>query len=377
MKALVLSGGGARGAYQVGVLQAIAELAIQHKIKSPFKIYTGVSAGAINAAYMAAGADDFALTVSNLAKMWSSLESERVFKTDAISLGRIGLQWMGELSFGALKSQTSPTRSLLDTEPLHDLLKENLRFSQIQKNIDEENLYAVAVTALDYKTSTAITFVQGQPSIKMWERSRRKAESATLSAQHIMSSSAIPLLFPPIHQDDKWFGDGCIRNQTPCSPALHLGAEKLFVIGVRKQSETEDDVRAKNKKDIPSLARVVNVLLNAVMLDGIELDIERMRRINEFVERVPENLREKLNFKKVDYVWIHPTQDIGAIAAEMSSKLPRVIRYLLKGLGPLDDAAEILSYLLFEPQFCSRLIEIGYQDGLSQKTLIEEFLLSP
>lgn len=375
MKALVLSGGGARGAYQVGVLTAVAELANQHKIKSPFKIYTGISAGAINAGYLASGAEDFSLCVQKLTKMWSEISSDQVFKTDAISLGKIGLQWMGELSFGALKG-TTPTRSLLDTSPLLDLIKHNLEFSKIQANIESNALHALAITALDYRTSNAITFVQGEESIKNWERSRRKSEKCKIDPEHILASSAIPLLFPPIQVDERWFGDGCVRNQTPCSPALHLGAEQLFVIGVRKLSDTADDLRALQLKSSPSVARVINVLLNSILLDGIEVDIERMKRVNDFLDRVPDSIHENLNFKKINYVWIHPTEDIGNIASRMSSKLPRVIRYLLKGLGPLEDASEIISYLLFEPEFCSKLIEIGYQDGMADKMNIEKFLLS-
>lgn len=366
MNGLVLSGGGARGAYQVGVLTAIAEIAAELKIKNPFSIFSGVSAGAINASSLASNADDFQNAARQLVQLWSNLNSDQVFRTDAISLGRIGLQWMGELSFGALGG-TSPTRSLLDTAPLADLIRNNLHFDKIDTQILDKKLYALAITGLDYKTSTAITFVHGQPNLPMWERTRRRSECASIRTEHIMASSAIPLLFPPIQIDDRFFGDGCVRNQTPCSPALHLGSQKLVVIGVRKQSDTSYEQRVKQSRSTPSVAKVINEILNSVLLDGVELDIERLNRINEFVNRVPEAHQKALNFKKVDYVWISPSQDIGAIAASLSTKLPRIIRYLLKGLGPLEDASEIISYLLFEPSFCQKLIEIGYEDGLRQK----------
>lgn len=376
MKALVLSGGGARGAYQTGVLLAVADICAKTKQKTPFKIISGVSAGAINASYLAAEAQDFSLGAQKLAQMWSKIEAEQVFRTDAVSLGRIGLQWVGELSLGGLTGST-PGRALLDTAPLRDLISENLVLSKIAENLESGLLHSLAITALDYKSNSTITFVQGSPHFEMWERSRRKSERAVIRPEHIMASSAIPMLFPPIGVDDRYFGDGCLRNQAPLSPALHLGATNLFVIGVRRQTGTLDEKRALESQGPPSVSRVVNVLLNTVMLDSIELDIERLKRINEFMNRVPEELHPNLNFKKVKYTWIHPSADIGAIASGMSARLPRVVRYLLKGLGPLEDASEVISYLLFDPKFCQKLIDIGYEDGMRQSDEIQEFLESP
>lgn len=373
MRALVLSGGGARGAYQVGVLQAIAEVVLQNKIQKPFSIYTGISAGAINAGFLACGADDFCLSARKLGDLWGSLTSDQIFKTDAVSLGKIGLKWMGELSLGGM-SGTTPGRSLLDTEPLSELIRNNCNFSKIRKHIDSGDLHAVAVTALDYKTSTTISFIQGNDTVKPWARSRRQSERIEqLKTEHIMASSAIPILFPPARADDRYFGDGCVRNVTPCSPAIHLRASKLFVVGVRKPSDTQYEKMVQQSSHPPSVARVVNVLLNSVLLDGVDVDIERMSRINEFLSRVPEEHHDRLNFKKMDYVFINPSEDIGSIAASMSSRLPRIIRYLLKGLGPLEEASEIMSYLMFEKDFTQHLIEVGYEDGLQQKENIIKF----
>jgi NTE family protein len=378
MKALVLSGGGARGAYQAGVLTAVGELALKLKVKHPFKVYTGVSAGAINAGFIASEAEDFYNATQKLAKMWSELHSDQVFKTDAITLGKIGLSWVGELSFGGLSGQgQNHSRSLLDTSPLADLIRSNIHFSEIQENINKDIIHSVAVTALDYKTSESITFIQSKPETEMWTRARRKSKATDLQTEHIVSSSAIPLLFTPGQSEGHYFGDGCVRNQMTLSPAIHLGAKSLFVIGVRKSDTIEGSEHEVGSDVPPSVARVVNVLLNSVLLDGIEVDIERLNRINEFLKQVPAEHHEKLNFRPIDYVWIHPSEDIGAIAASMSSRLPRVIRYLLKGLGPLEDAAEIISYLLFEPDFCKKLIEIGYHDGMAQEKQITEFLLAP
>ncbi len=372
-KAIVLSGGGARGAYQVGVLTAVAEVAHRLKLKNPFKIFTGISAGSINAVYLAAGAQDFVRSVNELAKMWSQLHSEQVFRSDVLSLGKISLTWMGELSFGGVIGST-PGRALLDTAPLGDLVRDNVNFSSIQQNIQDGNLRALAVTALDYSSSMAITFVQGHEDCKLWVRARRRAEKSQISADHILASSAIPLLFSPVQVGNRFFGDGCVRNQSPLSPALHLGASDLLVIGVRRQDAGDGAVEGKPRS--PSVARVINVLLNSVLLDGIEVDMERLARINEFLKRVPQEHQKNLNFKTVEAVWVYPSQDIGELAGSMSSRLPRLIRYLLKGLGPLEEAHEIISYLLFEPEFCSRLIDFGYQDGKAQEEAIEKFLLS-
>ncbi len=377
MIGLVLSGGGARGAYQAGVVSAISEIAQSVRVQRPFQIFSGVSAGAINSTFLAAGSDNFHQTTKKLTDMWSTLSSEKVFYTDAGSLGKIGLKWMGDLSLGGLMG-TSPGKALLDTAPLKDLLIDNLNFSQIQENIDKGFLRAVAVSAMEYQTSNTITFVQGEKDVPSWTRSRRQSELAQIKAEHVMASSAIPLLFPPIQIQNRYFGDGCVRNMAPCSPAIHLGADKLIVIGVRRLSEVAiaQSLKNSNSNVPPSAAKVFNVLLNSVLLDGVELDIERMNRINEFVSHVPKKSLDQLSFKPVDLVWIHPSQDIGAIAYQKASSLPRLVRYLLKGLGPLEDAAEIISYLSFDPEFCSILIDMGYEDGMASKEEIIRILQS-
>ncbi len=372
MKALVLSGGGARGAYQVGVIQAIGEIAAENQIKNPFQIYCGVSAGAINATFMSSFAHDFTAGSHGLVNLWAGINSEMVFRTDAISIGKIGLQWVSELSLGALTGTTG--RSLLDTEPLYELIQSHIHFARIQENINSHALRALCITALDYKSSETISFVQGDPEIINWQRPQRRSEKAFIQTDHIMASSAIPVLFPARPVGNRYFGDGCVRNNSPLSPALHLGASELLVIGVRRQVEVASHDLS-SAPTSPSLARVVNVLLNSVLLDGIEVDLERLHRINEFLRRVPKEHQANLNFKPVRSLFISPSEDIGQIAARMASRLPRVIRYVLKGLGPLEDAKEILSYLLFESEFTKTLIDMGYTDGMNQKAEVTKFLL--
>ncbi|MGZ3743986.1 MAG: patatin-like phospholipase family protein [Pseudobdellovibrionaceae bacterium] len=374
-KALVLSGGGARGAYQVGVLSAISDIAQASGIHEAFEIYSGVSAGAINASFLAAGADDFSASCKGLVDLWSQLTSNQVFYSDITSIGKIGFNWVKSVSVGGITGAT-PGQALLDTTPLFHLIKERLPFAKIQNNLDHGVLKALAITALDYQSSTAITFVQGQKDLPDWERSRRKSEKTQISAEHVLASAAIPLLFPPVGVDRRFFGDGCVRNTAPCSSSIYLGATKLMIIGVRRQAPTAYEQRVLQNQKAPSVARVLNVLLNAVLLDGAELDVERLMKVNALIDQIPPGVHEGLAYKKLDFVWISPSADIGEIAAQKHMKLPPIIRYLLKGLGSINEASEIVSYLLFDPSFCTQLIEIGYEDGMKQKEEIRKFLES-
>ncbi len=373
MLALVLSGGGARGAYQAGVINSISEISAQLGVRQPFKIFSGASAGAINSSFLASEADDFIRASEKLSLLWEQLRSDQVFHTDPISLSKIGFKWMKDLPFGGLTG-SSAGPSLLNTDPLRKLLLEQINFNKIQTHIDQKYLHALAITAVDYYSSMAQTFVQSSNDQEMWVRSRRFSEKVNIHAEHIMASSAIPLLFPPIEIAKRFYGDGCVRNNAPMSPALHLGANKLIVIGVRRQTNIMEPFK-KESPLAPTIARVFNMLLNAVLLDGIELDVDRLKRINEFMDKLPTELQKgKVNFKKVDYVWIHPSVDIGQMAFELSDKLPRLIRYLLRGLGPNEDAKEIISYLLFEPEFTQKLVQSGYEDGMKQKENIKRLI---
>jgi len=320
MKALILSGGGARGAYQVGVLKAIGELVQENQLQNPFHIFSGVSAGSINASFMASVCDDFHRGTEALCQLWGQLTSDQVFRTDLLSFGKIGFKWIEDLSMGGLTGPVSG-RSLLDTSPLGKLLSNNLKYSKVSENLSNHHFKALAITALDYRTSETITFVQGDPDLPNWERPRRKSEKTFIQTDHIMASSAIPLLFPPIGVGNRFFGDGCVRSIAPLSPALHLGADQLLIIGVRKKTEHSPEPST-HLEQPPSVAKVANVVLNSVLLDGIEVDLERLLKINEFVRRVPPEHQTNLNFKKVSPIFISPTEDIGKLAYEMSSRLP-------------------------------------------------------
>lgn len=370
--ALILSGGGARGAYQAGVVQGIHEVLKSEKIPMEISQFSGVSAGAINASFLASEWHNPDEAIKKLVDLWSQIKSEDVYNTDAVSLGKIGLKWVGELSFGGLTGSNTPGRALLDTDPLKDFLKKNLNTNQIKNNLDNDVFQSLTITAVDYSDSTAVSFVQSNKTFNPWQKQRRVSEPAEITHDHVLSSSAIPLLFPPRPVGNRYFGDGCVRNSHPCGPSIYLGAEKIVVIGVKSKTFSSYNPQLHSLKTPPSVARVINVLLNAVLLDNVEHDVERLERVNQIVSKI--NVNETIPYKKMDYVFISPSKDIGTIASKHSRKISRVIRYLIKGLGSLDEANELLSYLLFESSFCSELIEVGFQDALDAKEeLIELF----
>lgn len=372
---LVLSGGGARGAYQAGVVQALSSLFDTWGITQPFSLYSGVSAGSINATYLASRSDQFSEGAKGLVDLWSHLSSDQVFRTDAISLGKIGLQWMGELSLGSFTGST-PGKALLDTLPLKHLIESHMDFSRLARNLEKNHFEALALTCLDYRDSTAVTFVQSRKPHLEWQKPRKVSEPAEIQSEHVMASSAIPLLFPAIQVDTRYFGDGCVRNTHPCGPLIYMGAQKLVIIGVRSLNMTAYDAHSLFDKKPPSTARVLNVLLNSILLDGVDLDVERIKKVNEMVSWIPDDQRHKVPYKHVDYVWISPSRDIGDIAAKKTKYLPKLIRFLMRNLGTLEEASEIVSYLLFEKEFTNELIEMGFEDGMAAKESLKKLFES-
>jgi NTE family protein len=371
---LVLSGGGARAAYQVGALSAIAEICRELKIENPIDYYTGLSAGAINAAMICADPHgSFTEATKKLVEIWSSLDSKKVYVSDPVSLSWGGLQWMFDLSLGGLVNR-SPHRSLLDTSPLRKLLEDNCDFSNIAKNIHAGRFRALAVSALDYHTTSTITFLQDHGSIKPWSRVRRQAEATTITADHVLASASIPVLFPPVPIDTRYFGDGCVRNQSPCGPAIYMGANKLIAIGVRKKQDTCYTPPQNRPAQPPTVGRIANVLLNAVMMDGMELDIERLQSINANLAKFGHTKLPELSVRHIDALWIAPSRELSELASKNTGELPAMIRYLLKGLGSLQDASEISSFLLFDSCYSKALIELGYEDARKEKEALVKIL---
>jgi NTE family protein len=365
--ALVLSGGGARGAYQAGVLKGVSDI-LPDKKQNPFKIISGVSAGAINSAKLSCEVDTFANSVEKLTYLWSQITTNQVFKTDFLSMNKFSLGMLG----GQKKLD-----SLLDTTPLRSLIEKNCDFSAIKKNIEDGNLESVIITANNYTTGAAISFVQTSTSNLTWKESRRVAHLTGIQADHVLASAAIPMLFPPIQIGSSFYGDGCVRNNTPCSPSIRMGAEKLFVIGVRTQLNSEA-AHILHEQELlqnirPSLIRILNTLLNAVLLDSVEQDVQRIQRINQLVDLSNYKAKQNESFKKVPALCISPSRDLGEIARQHAHHLPRLIRMTISAFGSLDEASEILSYLLFDPIFCQKLIEMGYEDAMSSRAQIEDF----
>ncbi len=367
---LVLSGGGARGAYQAGVLRAIAEIRDETQGCRPLSVITGVSAGAINAACLAADPRPELDAAIHLTNLWSSITSDQVFKTDALSIGRIGWKWLRDTALGTFSNSTQ-ARSLLDTTPLRGLLARHIDFSHLPKRITDGSLEALAITALHYASAHNISFIQGREDLPVWYRARRRGEKRIMAIEHVLASSAIPLFFPPVRVGDDYFGDGCLRNSAPLSPAIHLGADRLIVISVRRP----DSRAAPAEPDLePSIARVLGVMLNALLMDAVEFDMERLSRINATLDHIPTQVSGELSLRKIDYLWLRPSEDIGHMAAGQFNHLPSVIRYLIGGLGSSREASELTSYLLFDPEYCGKLVDLGYQDGRAQAAEIKKFL---
>jgi NTE family protein len=352
--AVVLSGGGARGAYQAGVLQGLVDIGVIGADGSPFDVIVGSSAGSINAGMLAAHADALAGGVERLVDVWRTMVASDVFRTDIRSLGRIGARWAWDLSFGGALRRVQP-KSLLDTTPLRALLK-RIPLARIETHVERGALYAVAVAATDLYTSNGYLFVQGSPDIELWQRSRWRIERARLTVEHLMASSAIPIFFPSVRIDGRHFGDGCIRNTTPLSPAIHLGADRVLAIGVQGPGVEE----SRKRLPPPTIAQIAGVLLDAVMLDAIESDVEHSLRVNRSVLSCRNPGAD--TFRWVDVLWLRPSMHIGAVAAELSHRVPPALRYLMRGLGTDESITELLSYLLFDPAFTGRLIDAGRAD---------------
>ncbi len=365
---IVLTGGGARAAYQVGVLKAVRDI-LGNPVKNPFPILCGTSAGAINAATLAVNADDFTRGVAALLEVWENMRCGRIYRTDAWSVAKSGARWLSSLM---LVSGRNPT-SLLDNAPLREMLEKTLPFERVQSHIDARLLYAVCVTASGYTSGQSVSFFQGGTGLEGWERNQRIGAAVSLKLEYLLASAALPFIFPAVKVHREYFGDGSMRQIAPVSPALHLGADRVFIVGTGRPES--DQARARSNI-YPSLAQIAGHALNSIFLDTLMVDIERLERINRTLSTMPpEALAEsKVGLRPVKVFYIFPSQPLERIAARFVHELPRTIRFLLRPTGAMSRAgSNLASYLLFEESFCRALIDLGYQDTMARDEDVRAF----
>jgi NTE family protein len=371
--ALVLPGGGARGAYQVGVLKAISEL-LPVRAPSPFSVISGTSAGAINAASLAANADRFSAGVGALEAVWRGFSASQVYEAGSLAMLRSSLHWAASLILGGL-GRYNPS-SLLDNGPLRTLLHERMALERIAGNIDAGHLKAVAINTSSYRTGRSITFFQGHPGLMGWERKRRQGRPAAITIEHLMASVAVPMIFPAISVGQEYFGDGAIRQSTPLSPAIHLGSSRALVIAVRDERvRDESEVRPERRR--PALGQIAGYMLDTIFMDGLYSDLERITRINLLLEQIDAAQRHGsiAKLRRVETLLILPSRDIREIAEEYAHQLPRAVRTLLRGVGAYGKGAgQLVSYLLFESGFTTALLKLGYEDAMDRKEHILSLL---
>lgn len=366
---LILPGGGARGAYQVGVLKAIAEISPDDR--NPFQIISGVSVGAINAAAVAAGALHFKAGIEQLVELWANLRTHEVYRTDFGRVFLFGIHWLAAMTLAGLG--VANPKSLLDTSPLVKLIEREVNFSWIEKAIQSGHLKALGITASSYGRGKAITFFEGAPQIKNWSRARREGIRGKLNPSHILASSSLPMIFPAQKVGHDYLGDGSLRLTAPLSPAIHLGADRIFVIGSRDEVPDEPPT-AKCECNYPSLGEIGGYALDILFNDNLREDIERARRVNQTLSLLTPEQARKTPLRKIEVMTIHPSQDIREIAHSHAGEIPWTIRMLLRGVGAWGSTWQLPSYLLFEPPFCRALINLGYKDAMKKKKALVEFL---
>lgn len=384
---LLLTGGGARAAYQVGVLEAIADLRQACGAGSepnPFPIITGTSAGAINAAALACGADNFDRAVRRIARVWRQFHANQVYGADSLSVMRSGARWLTLVSIGWALARWRRMRpqSLLDNKPLEKLLVKMVPLVRLPRLIRKGHLKALAVTASSYSSGEHVTFFEAATPVKPWVRSQRKAASDRITHEHLLASSAIPFIFPAkgIEVDDhiEYFGDGSMRQSAPIAPAIHLGAERILVIGAGRMHEPKNDAAVNPTPNYPSLAQIAGHALSNIFLDALAVDVERVQRINQTLSLIPEEKRTHSALRPIELLVIAPSQRLDAVAARHVGDLPTPVRTMLGALGVTSNMADVrgaalASYLLFEAGYTQELMALGRADTLAMRAQVCQF----
>tara|TARA_A100001037_G_scaffold74317_1_gene66578 strand:- start:1103 stop:2236 length:1134 start_codon:yes stop_codon:yes gene_type:complete len=363
---LVLPGGGARAAYQVGVLKAISELIPD---SNPFSIISGTSAGAINASLLASRSQSLKEAVEVLSGVWCNFKTNKVYRTETTVMLKSIFQWLLTVSSGGVLAKNP--KSLLDNSPLRQLLEDTINLEGIKNNIDKGNLDAFAITAASYSSKKSVTFFQSEEDDIDWERFLRVGVKTDVLIDHLMASIALPLIFPAVKINNEYFGDGAMRQATPLSPAIRLGAEKLLIINTDSKSPNN---QLTDNQIYPSIGEVGGYMLDALFTGGLLSDLERLDRINQVIENSGNNSVQTSNkkMKHLDYCVISPSKDIKKIAKEHYKDVPYSVKLLMKGLGLKNrEESELLSFLLFESSFTSSLIQLGFEDGMTNQSEIK------
>jgi NTE family protein len=382
---LILTGGGARAAYQVGVLRAV------HRIRraagappgNPYPVLVGTSAGALNAAALATDADDADAGIAKLVRVWENMHVGQVYRTDSFGVIRTGAKWLTMMSMGwaMVRLRRLRPRSMLDNAPLHHLLAEMIDLDRIDRLIGEGHLKALAVSASSYTSGTHVTFYQSDAEHLPWIRSNRVAVQGELTMAHLLASAAIPFMFPavtlPLQGSYEWFGDGSMRQTAPISPAIHLGADRILVIGAGRMREPAGP-RTTVPSAYPSIAQIGGHALSSIFLDALAVDAERLQRINATLSLIPAEVRAQAALKPVRLLLISPSERLDDIAARHLDALPHTIRSLLRGIGvsnaaPGSNGAALASYLLFEQAYTRELMALGEKDTDARRAEVLEF----
>ncbi|TDI82647.1 MAG: patatin-like phospholipase family protein [Betaproteobacteria bacterium] len=366
---LILTGGGARAAYQVGVLRAVSAM-LPKGVRNPFPVICGTSAGAINATSLAVSARNFHEGVRQLVEVWENFHVNQVYRSDPI-----GMLYNSVRVLASLLLNRHSAISLLDDSPLTKLLGHRLPFRGIQKSIKSGALHALGITAWGYTSGQSVTFYQGAENITPWGRKRRIGISTNIGVEHLAASSAIPFLFPAMKINREYFGDGSMRQLAPISPALHLGAERILVIGVHDTKNAQPD-RVKIV-GYPPMAQIAGHVMNSIFLDSLDVDLERLQRINEIIQLIPRGTLENssMQLRPIKSMVISPSEEINKIAEQYAHTLPLTMRLAYRAIGAMGrDGSTLLSYLLFEKPFCQALIKLGHQDTMSHKSEILQFI---
>jgi NTE family protein len=369
---LVLTGGGARAAYQVGVLRAVAEM-LPDIVHNPFPVICGTSAGAINATCLAVSANHFHEGVRQLEAVWGNFHVHHVYRSDLIGV----MNNTRRCLTASLSSEAGKQRavSLLDNSPLKLLIGHRFPFRAIQKCIRKGSLQALGITAWGYTSGQSVTFYQARKDVKPWHRAQRIGVATRIGVNHLMASSAIPFIFPAVRINREYFGDGSMRQLAPISPALHLGAEKVLIVGVHKVREASP-ARVK-VTSYPPFAQIAGHAINSIFVDSLEVDLERLHRINGTLELIPTEAFElkNISLRPIESMLISPSEEINDIALQYAKTVPAVMRFLYRMVGAMGpNGSTMLSYVLFEAPFCQALIELGYRDAIQQKNKILQFI---